>query len=220
MAIRLHFTVPKYDAIKYNYKTSKILNRDDFKRKRDHSFYARLSKKFNKLIDLRDFFVSNWVYRNDIESLSWIGNFIEEESKARQAYTRFLKISEGFTSRFEDDMMLLRDHMLTRGFKNPDYLVDGDSKEIHPPIVSLLLEEKITHETVIAMSRLTPNHLLLKRVDLSIQQSSPVGEDFIWNKLKTKLIKYDRIISSRPMIENEKAKQIILNVFSKEVKNL
>lgn len=216
-AIKLHFIKSSYDAVKYSYKSKFLLKRDEFELKNERFVYASVAKKFRSIGELKDFFVSNWVYRNDTDNLSWIGNFIND-TKSEKSYKEFLRVSEGFTNIFFDDIMVLRDFMLTNEINSPDILIDGTETidNGYPPLVELILYRKIHYETAIIMSRINKN--LIKRLDIAVHNSIIIGEDHIWNKLKYKLEKYNRLM--KPLISNTKAKQIITDIFSKEVKTL
>jgi len=206
-SIKLHFTSKNYDAEVYNFKT-KSLTRESFEKRRDSSFFFRTAKRFKKEEDLRDFFISNIVYRN-LSGSFWIGDFQDEVSE--KSYAKFIRLSEGFTYTFQNDIIHLRDRMLCLGSKNPEILINTiEEGTDFPPVVNELMYGNLEIESFLFMDRTMG---FLKGLDKRITKKS--GENIVWVNLNNKLTKYNRLM--KPLIDIDKAKSIILNTFRREI---
>ena len=207
-SIRLHFTNKNYDAVTYNFRV-KSARRESFEKRNDRAFFFRTAKRFKKEEDLRDFFVSNVVYRNLLTGSFWIGDFQDEV--AEKTYARFIRLTEGFTYTFQNDIITLRDKMLCLNSRNPDVLIntieDGTS---FPPIMNELMYGRIEIESLLIMNRVMG---FLKSLNRKI--TNDLGENIVWSNLYNKLTKYDRLM--KPLLDNDKAKTIILNTFKREI---
>ena len=205
-AIKLHFTNQRYDAVTFNYK-SRTLSRESFEKRRDKSHFHVIAKRFRKEETIRDFFISNIVYKNRGDSF-WIGDFLDEE--ADRTYARFVRVSEGFTYEFRSDIIRLRDRMLSLESRDPDLLINTvEEGTDFPPVINMMLYGNVHVESVLFMNRVMGfmngiNGRVTKR-----------GENFIWVSLYNKLVKYDRLM--KPLINTDKAKSIILETFRKEI---
>lgn len=211
-SIRLHFTSKNYDAVTYNFK-SKAVNRGAFEKRNDQAFFFRTAKRFKKEEDIRDFFVSNVVYRNLGSGSFWIGDFQDELSE--KAYAKFLRLSEGFTYTFQSDMIRLRDKMLCMESKNPEILINTtEDGTDFPPLVNELIYGRIEIESFLFMERAMG---FLKALDSQMAKNRK-GENLVWSSLNTKLIKYERLM--KPLIDINKAKSIIFTTFRREINQL
>ena len=95
--------------------------------------------------------------------------------------------------------------------KNPDVLIntieDGTS---FPPIMNELMYGRIEIESLLIMNRVMG---FLKSLNRRI--TNDLGENIVWSNLYNKLTKYDRLM--KPLLDNDKAKTIILNTFKREI---
>ena len=85
-ALKLHFE-SKYDAVKYNYKTSVTPN--SFFKRKDKYFFAKLAKTHGK--HLKEFYISQF-----INGQKYVGDMMDAE--AEQHYVNYKKIQENSIS--------------------------------------------------------------------------------------------------------------------------
>ena len=91
-ALKLHFE-SKYDAVKYNYKTSVTPN--SFFKRKDKYFFAKLAKTHGK--HLKAFYISQF-----INGQKYVGDMMDAE--AEQYYVNYKKIQESIHRTFEVDI--------------------------------------------------------------------------------------------------------------------
>jgi hypothetical protein len=73
LALKSHFTNPKYDYFKYNKKVRASLT--SFNRRKDKYFFERLSRKKTE-DEIKDYFVANFIATDNIDGI-WIGEVIK-----------------------------------------------------------------------------------------------------------------------------------------------
>jgi hypothetical protein len=178
-ALKLHFESDTYDAVKYNYKTS--AKPQSFWKRKDKYFFAKTGNKFNKIPDLINFYVAHFI--NDVK---WIGEMDKDEQ-----YNAWQKVMQSLTYRFEQDI-----NKLSENVESFDEIFKGDP---HPLVITKLLEDEISLETVVILDRLT-----------GFVQRSKVSETIIWPDLKRKILKYRPFIN----VDEFKLKKIVLKVFT------
>lgn len=204
LSIKLHFTNKKYDAITHNFKTR--VNKTTFEKRKDKSFFYLVGKQFKDEDNLRDFFISNIVYRN-LQS-PWIGDFVNEIAK--NTYTKYISLSEGFTYAFQNDIINLRNRMLSAGLTHPDSMINNfENGTDFPIIINELIYSNIEIESFLMINR------VLNFLDSINKKICNKGENIIWVNLYNRLNKYDRLM--KPLIDKNKAATIILNTFKKEI---
>lgn len=158
-SLKLHFESDTYNAVKYNFKTSAKHN--TFWKRKDKYFFAKAAKKFDKLPDLIQFYVSNFV--NDTK---WIGEMLDSDH-----YTKWSKTMQSISYSFEQDINKLYDEV-----QSFDDLFKGDP---HPLIITRYLEGTISLETLVILDKIT-----------GFVERSKISETIIWPDLKRKLLKY------------------------------
>lgn len=217
--LKLHFTSKNYDAIKYNWKSKSISKKNLLKRK-DRSFFWRLSKKFNKQEDYLTFLIGNFVYGLKASKNYWIGDFLDDNAFSQ--HLKYKKMQEGFTYQFESDIIRLRDTMLEQNLSSPNELITKIEPDTNfPYLINLVLRNDINIETLLFMDH------VLKFLSSINRQIGGDGVNFIWDDFYFKIQKYDLLLSSEtltnraitPFLSNEQVTEIIKNVFSKELKS-
>lgn len=199
-AIKLHFTSKSYDAAKYNFTTKSVSKKSFFKRN-DRYFFTKISRKFNNVNELRDFYTVNFVYG---KSSGWIKDFVDD--KAFDLYKTHLSKTEGFTYVFTNDIISLRDKMIMEELDNPDLLLTQIEPDTDfPYIINMVLQRDILLETFILLNRTLG---CLSGINKSILNESGGAENFIWNELQAKIKKYDRLM--KPYLNNDQVKSILL----------
>lgn len=164
MAIKMHFTSPSYDAVKYNFKTSASVN----------SFYARKDRhqfvKLSKHKDPKNFIISNFIDGNS----NWVGDLMSDE--AQQVYFEWLKRQESLTYIFNTDMNQL-DEKFVGYFK----VVNGQ----HPELLKLVRQKKISIETLVILNECL-NFFPLWDIKIT--------DTIIWPTLRNKCLKYQNLL--------------------------
>jgi hypothetical protein len=95
LALKSHFTNPKYDYFKYNKKVRASL--DSYHKRSDRYFFEKVSRKY-KDKEIVDFFVSNFVSSNNSGNL-WIGEIINSGEKN---YIEWMKRQQSLTYLFKE----------------------------------------------------------------------------------------------------------------------
>lgn len=178
-ALKLHFESDSYDATRYNYKTS--AKQQSFWKRKDKYFFAKTGKRFNTVPELINFYVSHFI--NDVK---WIGEMDKDEQ-----YTQWCKTMQSLTYQFEQDINKLADEI-----DNFDDMFKGDP---HPLLITKLLENEVSLETVVILDRLT-----------GFVHRAKISETIIWPDLKRKILKYRPFVN----VDEMKLKNILLKVFT------
>ena len=157
-ALKAHFGNKNYDYFKYEGKTR--VSRDSFYKRKDRIFFTKLSKKYTKHEDIRDYLVSNFI----IEREGHVAKFTDmnyEDWSIRQY---------DFCSTFIREM-----RPLVKNFE-PLFEVKDNT---HPKLLQEYLGKRVSLETLIVLDKLLD---FIKKWDKKME------EDFIWINVR-KLIK-------------------------------
>ena len=157
-ALKAHFGNKNYDYFKYEGKTR--VSRDSFYKRKDRIFFTKLSKKYTKYEDIRDYLVSNFI----IEREGYVAKFTDknyEDWTIRQYdfFTTFIMEMKPLVKNFE-----------------PLFEVKDNT---HPKLLQEYLGRRVSLETLIVLEKLLG---FVKKWD------KKMGEDFIWSDVR-KLIK-------------------------------
>lgn len=135
VALKNHFSSSTYDFFKYNGRTRASVK--SFEKRNDKYLFNKLSKQKN----LIDFLVANIAYNEN----PWVGDVINN-TEAEKCYKKFKKIKESITYIFQSDLEKF-DPPFTESF----IVKDGQ----HPKALLMVLEKKITLETLIILNDLS-----------------------------------------------------------------
>lgn len=160
-ALKLHFE-SKYDAVKYNFKTSVTPN--SFYKRKDKYFFAKLAKKYNG--NLKDFYISQF-----INGEKYIGDMMDSE--AEQNYVKYKKTQESIHRMFQVDINSLD------GYDIESLLSSEDGQ--HPTIIKLWMQEEITLETVVILNSI---------LGFITREDSKIKDTIIWPDQKRLIEKY------------------------------
>ena len=168
-ALKLHFE-SKYDAVKYNFKTSVTPN--SFYKRKDKYFFAKLAKKYNG--NLKDFYISQF-----INGEKYIGDMMDSE--AEQNYMKYKKIQESIHRTFEVDINSLD------GYDIESLLSSEDGQ--HPTIIKLWMQEEVTLETVVILNSI---------LGFISREDSKIKDTIIWPDQKRLIEKYTPFVKFNP----------------------
>jgi len=133
LALKNHFTKPKYDYFKYAGKSRASV--ESFNKRKDKYWFERLSRQKNDE-EIKDFFLSNFV-GVDNPSILWIGELIREGESCYKEWTkRQQSLRYLFTQESED--------LLSQG--NLEEILDTSKQ--HPIILKKFLSGNISIETL------------------------------------------------------------------------
>ena len=169
LAVKLHFTTPTYDYIKYEGKVNAKL--DTFTNRNDRYFFHKLSKKY-KQEEILDFFVANFLY----DDKKWIKNLLEHDG--REQFLAYRKFNGAFAYHFKSDCGTIVSDFRNRGYSFDDGLrcVNGQ----HPRLLQLLIQKKINYQTAVVF-----DHIL----SYSKNWNMGIKEKVIWPKIASKMAK-------------------------------
>ena len=186
LALKIHFT-SNYDYFKYKGKVKASL--ESYLRRKDKFFFRKLGKKYDKE-ELVNFFVSNFVVSDN-----WIGNLVSQESE--ENYVRFQKRMQSLSYLYDNDVHRIIDYCRENDLQlNSVLLVEDDN---HPILLKLLLQKKISIETVIIMDD------TLK----FIRYWNAKLDDIIWEEKKQLISNYRQFLKYDRNTYRQKLKEII-----------
>jgi len=162
-AMKLHFTSPKYNAFKYNFKTRSTVQ--TFDRRNDKYFFQKVYR--NHQTDYRNFILANILHDE-----FFIGSFTED------AYLNWISVIENLEYRFLVDIDKMKDMMYYDNVTFDEMLTSQGS---HPWIFKMVMREEINRETLMIFDMI---FRFFKTWDRDIQ------EDIIWPAFHMKLDKY------------------------------
>ena len=182
-SLKLHFTT-KYDAVKYNYKTS--VKQSSFERCKDRYFFEKLSRRF-KREELIHYFTANLIENQKV----WIGDMSDE------IYSAYVARYDKLTYMFDEDVKFL----YNKGYSF-DQLCTITEDYSASPLLEALRAHEIRTETVVLLDILVN---FLKRLRATI--SDPLG---INKEMIDMLIKYKPIMLQKPLPKNKIKDKILL----------
>lgn len=136
--VKLHFTA-KYDAFKYSGIPSH-LTKEVYQNRKDFSRFEMHSQKFNNLTDALDLCVFNFSEGNH----NW---FYEDFAIAEKLYYNKLGLFTSLSKYVDEDMEIIKTVMSVEG-KTFSELCDNTKSGKQPPLLQMLLRNKIRKETL------------------------------------------------------------------------
>jgi hypothetical protein len=164
LAIKMHFTTPGYDYIKYQGKVGAKI--ESFERRRDKFQFAKLAKKKDPLY----FLVSNFVY----DSPTWIGDLLTEE--AENNFAEWQKKQQSLTYILTNEINMLDDDFVSY-FK----VKDGQ----HPLLLNMYKQKKLSIETLIVLNDILTFFPIWDK---------KLNDTIIWPSIRDKCLKYRQFI--------------------------
>src|SRR5210317_618969 len=167
LAIKLHFSSPKYDYAKYEGKINAKL--DTFTSRNDRYFFHKLSKKY-KEDEIVDFFVSNFAKNDKV----WSKQLLEDEYN--NTYLRIRKYKESVNYHFRSDCSLLNDRFISDGISFNDGFISDNGQ--HPRVLRLLIQGKIDSQTAVILDSV---------LSYSKTWNKTIKEKVVWPKIAMRL---------------------------------
>jgi hypothetical protein len=121
-AMKAHFGKGKYDFVEYRGKTR--IKRETFYKRKDRSFFVRLSRKYNSELEVKNYLVANFIK----DKKGYIANFNDEN------YESWKLKRQGFFKSFENLFKV--------------------EKNQHPKLMKEFLGSRVSLETMIILQEL------------------------------------------------------------------
>ncbi len=170
LALKNHFSKPKYDYIKYAGKTRASI--EAFNKRKDKYWYEKLSRQKTDE-EVKDFFVSNFIQVDDPGRL-WIG---ELSRNGESNYKDWLKRQQSLKYLFREESESMLSSI------NLDNLFDTSRQ--HPPILKKYLSGSISPETLVIFDKVFQYSNRFDKVLL----------DPVWETVSLKIKKYSPFLN-------------------------
>jgi hypothetical protein len=170
LSLKSHFTKEQYDYHKYCGKTRAQLQ--SFYKRKDRYWFERLSRQKSDK-EVIDFFVSNFIFCNDPQSL-WIGEIIKD---GESRYGDWKKRIQSLSYIFKEETQEL--------FGQCEFEDVFKCTKGHPPILKNFLSGKISLETIVIYDRI---FMFSKKFDKKLL-------DPVWEMVSFKIKKYNSFLN-------------------------
>ena len=164
-ALKAHFGKTDYDFVTYHGKTR--IKRDSFYKRKDRSFFVKISRKYKTEENIKNYFVSNFIK----DSKGYVSNFSDEnyeewKDKRANFYNQFTLEIGPFVKNF-----------------NPIFFIKDDE---HPILLKEYLGKRVSLETLIILDEL---------VEFTKTWNKKLSEDYIWQDIKKLMNNYKRFLT-------------------------
>ena len=164
-AMKAHFGNTDYDFITYRGKSR--VSRDSFYKRKDRFFFVKLSRKYKKYDEIRDYFISNFIKDRN----GYISSFNDEN------YENWKIRRYSFYGIFSEEI-----RPFVKEF-NPLFEV---KKSEHPKLMKEFLGGRLSLETLIVLDEL---------VKFTKKWNQKLKDDIIWLDLKKIMNDYKRFLT-------------------------
>lgn len=171
LALKTHFTKPKYDFFKMQGKLR--ASKESYLKRNDKAFFEKLSRMYNAE-ELKNFFVANL-----LDDRHYITDMLDEN--AHGTYMEYEKRRQSLSYVFKNDMQIALD----RGCRHAFHTTEHE----YPALVNLLLRSVISYESAAILNDFVP---------FAYKFDKYLGDDdIVWSRVALKLrkirpfIKYD-----------------------------
>jgi len=173
LGIKMHFTTPSYDFIKYNGKSNATIQ--TFERRRDKWHFAKLGKHKDPM----GYLVA--LYSSGVD-IKWGGDLFIDGNE--DVYTEWLQRQQSLTYRFKSDVTSIEDRFVET-FK----CKDGQ----HPELLSLVKRNAISFESFV---------ILNEQLQFFPIWDKKIMDPVIWPSIRNRALKYSPLINyDRPKIK-------------------
>ena len=164
-AMKAHFGKSDYDFVTYKGKTR--IKRDTFYKRKDRSFFVRLSRKYKTEQEITNYFVANFIK----DKKGYIANFNDEN------FDSWKLKRQGFFDLVEVEMKPLVD-----AFEDLFKIENGQ----HPKLMKEFLGGRVSLETLIILDEL---------VNFDPNWNRELEDDIIWIDLDNLMNNYERFLT-------------------------
>lgn len=171
LSIKQHFVRPSYDVIKYNWKTRASLS--SFHKRTDRYFYERLSRKKNDQ-EIKDFFIANFV-KNENPNSVYISDLLKD---GEEVYIEWMKRVQSLSYTFKNE---ISSFLSSENFNKTIQCINGQ----HSILIRKYLQKKLSIESLV----------ILEKILHYVRDYDTVLSDPIWDSLRLKIIKYEKLLN-------------------------
>jgi hypothetical protein len=165
IALKTHFTSSSYDYFKFNGKTN--VSKDTFMKRKDKYQFYRLSRKYS-LVELRSFFIANFIYG----SSTWVGEMAGPDGE--DVFKKWQKTTQSLTYIFSDDILSLI------GDESPDKMLKVSDGQ-YPVLMNQVMSGSIKVETLVILNDI---------MNFFPMWNKKISDDIIWPNFRLKCEKY------------------------------
>ena len=164
-AMKAHFSKNDYDF--FTYKGKSRVPRNSFYKRKDRGFFVKLSRKYPKEEDLKNYLVANFI----VDKQGYVANFNDKN------YETWKDRRSNFYNIFTEEI---------RPFvKNFNPIFESKKSE-HPLLLKEYLGKRVSLETLIVLDEL---------VGFTSIWNRRLSEDYIWYDLKKLMNNYKRFLT-------------------------
>ena len=164
--MKAHFGKSDYDFVRFGGKSK--VSRDSFWKRKDRSFFVKLSRKYKTSNEIKDYLVSNFVKENK----GWVGNFTDEN------YTQWKNMN--MIEMLEKDITpLLQDF-------DKGKFIFAVPESSHPKLLKEYLGKRVSLETMIILDELM-GYVPKWNVHLK--------DDFMWEEINLLMNNYKKFLT-------------------------
>ncbi len=186
LALKNHFTKPKYDYLRYNGKVKASLQA--FYKRKDRMWFEKMSRQKTDE-EIVSFFVANFVLCNDPESL-WIGEIINE---GEQRFSLWKKRTQSLSYVFKEEI----EQLFSENTIEDLFTITNGS---HPRLLKIFLQGNLSLETMVILDSIFGYR---KNFDKKL-------EDPIWKFVSMRITKYSPFIHIDVFKYKKILKEIVL----------
>ena len=165
-AMKAHFSKGEYDFVKFGGKSK--VSRDSFWKRKDRSFFVKLSRKYKTSDEIKDYLVSNFVKENK----GWVGNFTDKN------YTQWKNMN--MIEMLEKDITpLLQDF-------DKGKFIFAVPESSHPKLLKEYLGKRVSLETMIILDEL---------MGYAPKWNVHLKDDFMWEEINLLMNNYKKFLT-------------------------
>ena len=165
-AMKAHFGKSDYDFVKFDGKSK--VSRNSFWKRKDRSFFVKLSRKYKTSNEIKNYLVSNFVKENK----GWVGNFTDEN------YTQWKNMN--IVEKFETDIT-----PLLQNFDEGKFIF-AVPESSHPKLLKEYLGKRVSLETMIILDEL---------MEYSLRWNVHLKDDLMWPSINLLMNNYKKFLT-------------------------
>ena len=165
-AMKAHFGKGDYDFVRFGGKSK--VSRNSFWKRKDRSFFVKLSRKYKTSDEIKDYLVSNFVKENK----GWVGNFTDKN------YTQWKNMN--MIEMFEKDIT-----PLLQNFDEGKFIF-AVPESSHPKLLKEYLGKRVSLETMIILDEL---------MEYSLRWNVQLKGDLMWPSIKLLMNNYKKFLT-------------------------
>lgn len=171
LALKQHFTKPKYDAVKYNWKVKASLT--SFHKRKDRYFYEKLSRKMSEG-EIKNFYIANFVAATNPQSV-YIPDLMKDGD---DVYISWMKRVQSLSYNFKKEVS----NLFT--LDNFNDIFDCKNAQ-HSILIKKYFQGQLSIETLV----------ILEKILHYVSEYDRILDDPLWELLSLKISKYGSLLN-------------------------